>query len=472
MGLLLQVVCTGIICSMGINTGMIFAWPASTITMFQTENTTLDRPMTDTEISLLGSISSIGGLVSTLIAGFMLDRLGRKKCSIITGLSLVIFWSILAITRKVELVLLSVLFSGTGSSIFLISTVYVGEISQESVRGVMTAASVVSSGLGMLLSYLLGGSLEYDVMIYVGLSMTTSAACLLFFLKESPTFLMKIGQEKEAAEAIAFFRSLKISDQEVIDEINLIKRALNPDLEDELSPEAEKLNAKCKAKPVEKLSFWEFIKKSRSTRRAFYVSIFMVTASIFQGLIMVQIYIESLFTEALPMVPTTLFSVMFAGVIVISGSVGAYLTDVAGRRALMMYASLGTGISCLVLGSQMQSHWGPSWITGVFLYVFPVMYTVGAGTVPFVLLGELFLPEVKSIVSMVIVEWTWFLDFLSLFIFNSLLKYLGWGAVFYIFAAGSFITTVFCYFFLPETKGLTVEEIQPLFMKKKHRNQC
>ena len=61
----------------------------------------------------------------------------------------------------------------------------------------------------------------------------------------------------------------------------------------------------------------------------------------------------------------------------------------------MLYASLGAGLSCVVLGTQMQLHWGPNWVTAMFIYVFAVMYTCGAGTVPFVLLAEVFLPEVS-----------------------------------------------------------------------------
>lgn len=75
---------------MGINMGLIFTWPASTIRLFASENTTLNRPMTETEISLLGSLSSIGALISTMSAGFLLDKLGRKKCALVTAVSLVV----------------------------------------------------------------------------------------------------------------------------------------------------------------------------------------------------------------------------------------------------------------------------------------------------------------------------------------------------------------------------------------------
>lgn len=61
----------------------------------------------------------------------------------------------------------------------------------------------------------------------------------------------------------------------------------------------------------------------------------------------------------------------------------------------MVYASFASGISCIILGTQLHVHWGPNWITAAFTYVFCIAYTCGAGIVPFVLIAEVFLPEVN-----------------------------------------------------------------------------
>ncbi|KAJ8709993.1 hypothetical protein PYW07_009359 [Mythimna separata] len=466
MGFLYQFLGTAIISTMGINMGVIFAWPAFTITMFQTTNTTLNRPMTDTEISLFGSLSSIGALLSTPTAGYMLEKLGRKYCSLLNALGLILVWVLLVCTRNVETVLAAIFLSGVSSSVFLVATVYISEICQDSIRGAMTASNMVSYGIGMLLSYMLGGFLSYNVMLYVGLSMAVGGACLLFLMKESPMHLLSNGKEKEAAQSLSFYRMWKIDSKELLEEMNNMKRALNPDLGEE-TPEEEKL--KPDMKPAEKMSLWKFIRKSKSSQRAFLVNMVVMTAAIFQGLVVVQIYAEPIFTEAVPNTSATLLSVMLAVTTVVAGMIAAYGTDLLGRRPLMVYSSLGAGISCVVLGTQMHFHWGPNWLTATFIYVFAVMYTCGAGTVPFVLLAELFLPEVKSFFSMVLVEYVWLCNFVILFIFNPLLKALGWGPVFYVFAVICLLSSTFCFFFLPETKGLTVEEIQARFVKPKRK---
>ncbi|CAH0596885.1 unnamed protein product [Chrysodeixis includens] len=463
-GKLFQILGTMLICTTTVNMGVIFAWPAFTIMLFQSPNTTLHRPMTDTEISLFSSMGMIGALISTPTSGYLLDKIGRKRYCILNSLILAVVWSILTFSRRVEMVLTAIFLSGTSFTVFVVSGVYIGEICEPSIRGTMTATNMVAYGIGMLLSYLLGGYLQYEVMLYVGLSLTIAAMCLLSILKESPIHLLSKGFEKEAMLSIAFYRNLKADSKEIVEEINNLKRALNPDL-DETTPEEEKL--KPELKPAEKLSLWKFIKKSRSSRRAFFTNFFLMTAAISQGLVVVQIHAERLFSDAIPTVAPTLLSVFLAIAVTGAGIVAAFMTDLAGRRPLMIFASLGTGISCLVLGTQLQLHWGPTWITAVFMYIYPVMYTCGAGTVPFVLLSELFLPEVKSTFSMILVEYACLCNFVILYIFNPLLKAVGWGPVFYIFATLSFLSAGFSLFFLPETKGLNVEEIQTLFAKKR-----
>lgn len=77
--------------------------------------------------------------------------------------------------------------------------------------------------------------------------------------------------------------------------------------------------------------------------------------------------------------------------------------------------------------------------------------------------------QVKSYVSMIVIEWAWFCNSVVLFIFNPLLKSIGLGPVFYIFGTVGILTGVFCMLFLPETKGLAVDEIQLRLLKKGNR---
>lgn len=72
---------------------------------------------------------------------------------------------------------------------------------------------------------------------------------------------------------------------------------------------------------------------------------------------------------------------------------------------------------------------------------------------------------------MLVIEWAWLCNSIILFIFNPLLKVIGLGPVFYIFAAVSVATAVYSVMMLPETKGLAVNEIQDKLVKRKSRKK-
>lgn len=69
-----------------------------------------------------------------------------------------------------------------------------------------------------------------------------------------------------------------------------------------------------------------------STRSALYLTLTLITASIFQGLVVVQVYAEPLFEEAIPSMSPTVGSILLAVTAVLAGFVAAYLTESAGRR--------------------------------------------------------------------------------------------------------------------------------------------
>ncbi|CAG4952055.1 unnamed protein product [Parnassius apollo] len=463
MSILYQIGCSIIVCYISFTFGLMYVWPSTTVKIFSSSNTTLHRPMYETEIALFGSLSSIGALVSTFLTALLLDNLGRKYCCVLSSLSQVVSWAIVVVSNRVEAILVATFISGIGGNCSLIVPIFVSEFCEDSIRGMTTSGSMVALNLGILISYVLGGCLKYNTMMYTCLLLSVAGMLMLLLLKESPMFLMKKGLEKDAAKAIAFYSRAKEDSIEVLQKFNKIRMALNPDLEG-LTPEEEKLNQNPQS--LNKVSKWAFFKKSRPTRRALLIVLIIYTAVVFQGTVAIQVYAKPLFEEAIPNISATLSSVLLALISVVSNCVAASLVDMVGRRALIIYSSVGAGVSCVILGSQISLHWGPHWINGVFIYLFSIMHMAGSETVPLVLVSEVFSPEIKGLMSMICLEWSWICNFMVLFLYNPLVSAIGLGPVFYIFAGIGFGAAVFCFFFLPETKGLSVNVIQTLFAKK------
>ncbi|CAH2057446.1 unnamed protein product, partial [Iphiclides podalirius] len=196
MSVLHQALYAVVVCYACVGMSLVIAWPSSTLRLFSSTNTTLHRPMSETETALFGSLSSIGALLATPLSGFLLDAIGRKNSCMLFSLPHLISWVIVVLNSRVEAILAARFVSGLGGCQLLVVSVYVSEFCQESIRGMMTSGAIIAYGLGMLVSYLLGGCLEYDTKNYVYLTMTAFGILILLPLKESPMFLMKKGREK------------------------------------------------------------------------------------------------------------------------------------------------------------------------------------------------------------------------------------------------------------------------------------
>ncbi|CAK1543358.1 unnamed protein product [Leptosia nina] len=468
MAIINQVLASGVVSYLCMTMGIMYTWPSSVLVLFGSANTTLNRVMTETELSLLGSLSSISAVITIPFSGYILDRLGRKYTCIVFSILQLSSWVIVVAFKTVEAVLISILVSGITSCTLLVIPLYIGEFCQESIRGAMASGVMMFFGIGMLISYLLGGLVEYQTMNYTCMTITIIGVLLLFYVKESPLMLLKKGFEKEAAKTIAHYRSVPETSKEVQEEMANLRRILNPELDD-ATPEEEKL--KPELEPVQKLSVLQFLKKSRSSRRALFVCFVLSSATVFQGLVVVQVYAQPLFEEAIPSMSATLSSVIFALVTVVAGFIAAYLVEALGRQSLMIYSSILAAICCVLLGTQIQFKWGPYWIAALFIYLYCIAYTVGAGTIPYIYNAEVFLPEIKSFASIISLEWMFLCFFVVLYIFNPLVNSIGLGGIFYIFAGVCALTALFCKLFMPETKGLTVDVIQLKFAAPRSRNK-
>ncbi|XP_061380645.1 facilitated trehalose transporter Tret1-2 homolog isoform X2 [Danaus plexippus] len=462
MSIINQLLATAIISYVCTTLGLLYTLPSSTIKLFGSENTPLNRIMTKTEISVMGSISSASTLIITPFCGYLLDQFGRKRSLIIFFLPQLLAWILLVLMKRVEAFICAMFLCGLSGSIFPIVPVYINEFCEPSIRGALSSSGVIFHGLGMLLSYWIGGTQEYTIINYIGLSLAVIGMILLLFLKESPLYLMKKGLEKEAAKTITYYKGLNLDCKEIETQLENLRQVI---IANDI-PEKDSLKTDTKA-PQKNVSILKFLRNSPSTRRAFIVLFILFTTSIFQGLVVVQINAEPLFATAVPSMSSTLSSIIFALTIIISGFVEAVLVEAIGRRVLLIGSSLVTGLMCLILGTQIQFQWGPGWLTAGFIYIYSMTYTFGAGSVPYVLTGEIFLPEIKSFATTFIFEWSYFCTFVILFMFNPLFNAFGLGPIFFIFAGCSVFTAVFAFIYLPETKNLSVDVIQLKFLEKK-----
>lgn len=99
------------------------------------------------------------------------------------------------------------------------------------------------------------------------------------------------------------------------------------------------------------------------------------------------------------------------------------------------------------------------------LGLFIVAFSLGFGPVPWMIMGELFAPEIKGVASGLAVMMNWALVFVVTFSFPLMNSGLGGHVTFYIFAAIMVVGTTFVKFVVPETRGKSLQEIQQILSK-------
>ncbi|XP_069355622.1 facilitated trehalose transporter Tret1-like isoform X2 [Maniola hyperantus] len=486
LAFLVQGLAAFIIASLTSLTGFLFAWPSFTMEMFKSNSTVLSAPMSITQVSLFGSLTNIGALIATPFCGYAVDKFGRKYSAMIFGVPFVISWGLISITKSVNLVLFCMWLAGLGAGGQGVSSVYISELSQDSIRGALTSFCVSVYLFGLLFSYIIGGHLSYDHVLYVHFVYSVLYILMLMLLKESPVYLLKQGKEKEAAESIAFYRRVNVNSIEVKNEINKIKLQLDPRIDKILQGGKDVLISTAMEEHKDIIVQEKKIIPSRlahihlrlhhhlppgrseSSKRALIAALIVMSVSILMGSVVMQIYAESLFKQAIPTMHPNTCSILLAVDYLLASAVCACMVDKFGRKALMTTTCVISGVFTILLGSQLQKRWAPHWFTAFIIYGYSFVYNLGVAVVPFVLTAEVFLPEIRGLCNSMSMACMWIMNFIIIFIYNPLVIAFGPGCTFYVFAVVCFTGATYSHFCLPETKGLPADKIQLLFLKKKY----
>jgi MFS family permease len=115
---------------------------------------------------------------------------------------------------------------------FSLVPLFVTEISQDSVRGLLGFFFVLSCSSGMMLMFLAGNIFDYSTTPRVAILLPIAFIASFSFLPETPIFLLRQNKFREAEESLKFFRCIskgeKLSESEKI-EIEKMKKKIEED---------------------------------------------------------------------------------------------------------------------------------------------------------------------------------------------------------------------------------------------------
>ncbi|XP_072155751.1 facilitated trehalose transporter Tret1 [Bemisia tabaci] len=185
--------------------GMINGWPAPTLKKLRQPGSPIH--LTTEQETWLVTALHVGTLLSPFPAGFMMNKLGRKASLLALGVLPVISFGLIYLSTTPEMLILARLFAGLwiGGS-HTVVPIYIAEISEPEVRGILSALNQVLSFLGNILVYAVGP--------YVSIRSTAvfcGAVAVIFLVlfascPESPYFHIIRGHPERAVTSLIWLR--------------------------------------------------------------------------------------------------------------------------------------------------------------------------------------------------------------------------------------------------------------------------
>lgn len=406
------------------------------------EKNPFSRPTTPLEDSIITSLMLVGAVCSPFFTGPIANKYGKKR----TLLAFMVFPTISNIimvfaTNPIQMYVARFLMGlGTGC-VFTLIPIYVAEISDTSNRGATSIIMTLMITCSQLMVYIIGPYVTIRSFAMILLVPTTLFLITFgIFAPESSYHLILHNQQEEAKMALK-------------------KLSGRPDVEKdilEISLELEETK--------NQITFASL--RTPKVTKCLRITLGLLFFQVFSGVLPIQCYSQTIFASAGGFVPADKSAMLGGAVSVIVTLLFVKIVDLFGRKTLLIFSYVGALVSMILLGTffYLQEHSYDvtkiSWLPVVSVLAFLFSFCMGAGPLPWTLIGELFPPNLKSYLSAVASSFMFLLNAILTLVFPLLSAATGMAAVFFIFALFVATAIVFTIYFVPETKGRSLQEIQ------------
>lgn len=192
------------------------------------------------------------------------------------------------------------------------------------------------------------------------------------------------------------------------------------------------------------------------------LSLFVFTGM--SGIDVIMYYGPKVFSEAGFGESTKFIAQMLMGLTnVLLTFVGAWVVDRLGRRPLLLIGCTGMAATLLVLGLLLKVEAADELEAALSLgsiLLFISFFAISLGGIPYLIMAEVFPLKARGPGMAVASCANWAMVTITTLAFEPLALLLGMGNVFLIFAASMVVGVVFCYRYIPETRGRSLEQIE------------
>jgi SP family arabinose:H+ symporter-like MFS transporter len=394
--------------------------------------------------------SAIWGCVfGALFSGALSDKYGRKKVLLLSGLLFTLSALGSAVPDNLTQFVLARFIGGLGvGSASMLSPLYISEIAPAKIRGMLVTlyqlAIVFGINIIYIVNYLIANMHDQVWNVQLGWRYMLGSEgipailffILLFFVPESPRWLVKENRSDEALKILN-----KINRPEETHRIlKEIKEAVNE----------------------EKGSFLDLFKPG--IRKAMVVGSVLALFSQVTGINAIIYYAPEIFKQVGFGSESALFQTMIIGFVnMLFTLVAIRFIDYWGRRTLLIWGISGM-VSCLLgMGMFFYFEITSGSLLLLFILGFIASFASSLGPIPWVLISEIFPTKTRGTAMSFSIVILWLGVVLITQFFPVLLSLFGGAFTFWIFMINALILLIFTLILIPETKQKTLEEIQEIW---------
>ncbi|KAB1199012.1 Sugar transport protein 7 [Morella rubra] len=407
-------------------------------------------------LSAFTSALYLAGLVASLVASPVTRKYGRRTSIICGGVSFLTGATLNAAAANMAMLLLGRIMLGVGIGFGNQAVpLYLSEMAPAHLRGALNMMFQLATTLGIFTANMINYGTQKLQPWGWRLSLGLAAAPALLMtvggvlLPETPNSLIEKGMKEKGREVLEKIRGTK-----------------NVDAEFEDMVEASEL-----ANSIEN-PFLNIL--DRRNRPQLVMAIFMPTFQILTGINSILFYAPVLFQSMGFGGNASLYASALTGAVLASSTLISIATvDRLGRRALLISGGIQM-ITCQVVvsiilalkfGKDQELSKGFSILVVLFFCLFVLAFGWSWGPLGWTVPSEIFPLEIRSAGQSITVAVNLLFTFIIAQAFLSMLCSFTYG-IFLFFAGWITIMTIFVYVFLPETKGVPIDEM--IFLWRKH----
>src|SRR5437868_9497111 len=386
----------------------------------------------------------LGATIGAIVGGKAADLFGRRRVLLVTAAIFGIGALASAVAPSPTVLIVSRVVLGL--AIGLASTnvpVYLFEVAPPQARGWVVSLFQLAVTVGIVVAYLtdyaFAGIEGWRWMLGLAVVPALVFGTGMFFLPETPRWLIRGGQHEIAHRVLVRIRGLA----DVNAEIEEIRSSL--------------------AQQTESGRWADLL--HRQVRPALFVGLGLAVFQQITGINTVIYYAPKILQAAgFDSASGAILATVGVGVVNVGMTILAmFLIDRAGRRPLLLAGIAGMIVTLGALGWSFRVS-NPSgqlaWIAVICLMVYVASFAISLGPIFWLLIAEIYPLKIRGIAEGTAATFNWASNLIVSLTFLTLVEKLGDSSTFLLYAFASVASWLFAYYFVPETKGSTLEQIE------------